>query len=93
MKPMTRIMIPFMISILLGLMIPLMAASSCEPQETEVSDVKVEPVQQTTNSEIKIITIEGHDYILWENNPNHQENVGGICHSESCSAYHAYNTN
>lgn len=30
----------FIISILLGFMIPLMAASSCEPQETEVSDVK-----------------------------------------------------
>lgn len=76
------------ISILLGIMIPLMAASSCEPQESEVSDVKVEPIQETTNSEIKIITIEDHEYILWENDPGHNDNVGGIVHSESCKAYH-----
>lgn len=78
----------FVISILVGLLLPLMAASSCEPQETTVSNTKVSPAEETTNSEIKIITIEGHEYILWENHNGANENVGGICHSESCPLTH-----
>ena len=80
----------FVISILVGLLLPLMAASSCEPQEITVSNTRVSPAEQTTNSEIKIITIEGHEYILWENHNGSAENVGGICHSESCPLTHSH---
>lgn len=63
--------------------------SHCEAPPPD-SDANVGSPQSTSNSEIEIIKIDGHDYIIWERHPGASENVGGICHSESCKGYHVY---
>ena len=63
--------------------------SHCEASPPE-SDANVGDSQSTSNSEIEIIEIDGHEYIIWERHHGSSDNVGGICHSESCKAQYHY---
>jgi hypothetical protein len=67
----------------------LMSNKGCETQLIDPA-ANVNQEERTSHEEISIITIDKHQYILW-NTKSGNDAVGGICHSESCTAPHIHN--
>jgi hypothetical protein len=68
----------------LSLITSLLLLCCCCSVEPQVYDTEVGSTESTSDHRISIITVDQHEYILFEAGHNSSANAGGICHSESC---------